>query len=59
MIDQSEILNRGQVRFITLFFVGSAQKTVLHLLSAGGKLHTFGAEKPILELNWHILTFSQ
>jgi hypothetical protein len=39
MIDQSEILSRGQVQFIALFF-GSVAPFTSH-----GKLHGFGAEK--------------
>jgi hypothetical protein len=39
MIDQSEILSRGQVQFIALFFGGVAPFT------SHGKLHGFGAEK--------------
>jgi hypothetical protein len=45
MIDQSEILSCSQVQFITLFF-GGAQLCVATFTSHG-KLHKFGAEKPI------------
>jgi hypothetical protein len=45
MINQSEILSRSQVQFITLFF-GGAQ--LLRLLPAtASKLHEFGADKLI------------
>jgi hypothetical protein len=44
MIDQSEILSRSQVQFITLFF-GGAQCVVP--FTSHRKLHEFGAEKPI------------
>jgi hypothetical protein len=44
MIDQSEILSRSQVQFITLFF-GGAQLCCVFTIH--GKLHEFGAEKPI------------
>jgi hypothetical protein len=42
MIDQSEILSCSQVQFITLFFGGAQLRCASH-----GKLHEFGAEKPI------------
>jgi hypothetical protein len=57
MIDQSEILNRSQVQFITLFCAGA--QTVFAPFTSHGKLHEFGAEKSIPELSQHILTFSQ
>jgi len=41
MIDQSKILSRNRVQFITLFF-GGAQPFTSH-----DKLHEFGAEKLI------------
>jgi hypothetical protein len=44
MIDQSEILSRSQVQFITLFF-WSLHNCVAPFTSHG-KLHEFGAEKP-------------
>jgi len=44
MIDQSEILSRHQVQFITLFF-GGAQ--LFAPFTSHGKLHEFGAEKSI------------
>jgi hypothetical protein len=44
MIDQSEILNRSQVQFITLFF--EVHNYVVSFTSHA-KLHEFGAEKPI------------
>jgi hypothetical protein len=43
MIDQSKVLSRRQVQFITLFF-GGAQ---LHLLPAMASCCECGAEKPI------------
>jgi hypothetical protein len=45
MIDQSEILNRSQVQFITLFCAGA--QTVFAPFTSHGKLHEFGAEKSI------------
>jgi hypothetical protein len=45
MIDQSKILGRSQVQFITLFFWRCT--TVLRLLPTTGKLHQLGAEKAI------------
>jgi hypothetical protein len=42
--DQSEILSDSHVQFSTFFFRCT---TVLRLLQATGKLHEFGAEKPI------------
>jgi hypothetical protein len=42
MIDRSEILNRSQVQFITLFCEG-APFTVA--FTSHGNLHEFGAEK--------------
>jgi hypothetical protein len=44
MIDQSEILSRSQVQFITLFF-GGAQRVAR--FTSHGTVHEFGAEKPI------------
>jgi hypothetical protein len=38
MIDRSEILNRSQVQFITLFCEGAP-------FTSHGNLHEFGAEK--------------
>jgi hypothetical protein len=43
MIDESEILTRTQVQFITLFF-GGAQ--LCCAFTSHGKVHEFGAEKP-------------
>jgi hypothetical protein len=46
MINQSEILSRSQVQFITLFFGGAQQ--LCCTFTSHGKLHEFGgAEKPI------------
>jgi hypothetical protein len=56
MIDQSEILSRSQVQFITLFFGGAL---CCAFFTSHGKLHEFGAENQFPELNRHILTFSQ
>jgi hypothetical protein len=44
VIEQSEILSCSQVQFITLF-LGGAQ--LFALFTCHGKLHEFGAEKPI------------
>jgi hypothetical protein len=44
MIDQSEILSRSQVQFITLFF-GGAQ--LCCDFTSHATLHKFGGEKPI------------
>jgi hypothetical protein len=46
MIDQSEIPSRSQVQFITLLF-GGAQHNSVAPFTSHGKLHPFGAEKPI------------
>ncbi len=43
MIDQSEILSRGQVQFITLMKVHN----YVAPFTSHDKLHEFGAEKPI------------
>jgi len=43
MINQSEILSYSQVPFITLFFGGA----LCCAFTSHGKLHEFGAEKPI------------
>jgi hypothetical protein len=40
MIDQSEILSRSHVQFITLFFGGAP-------FTSHGNLHEFSGEKPI------------
>jgi hypothetical protein len=45
MIDQSEVLSRSQVQFITLFFGGT--HNCVAPFTSHGKLHKFGAEKPI------------
>jgi len=44
MIDQSEILSRSQVQFITLFL---EVHNCVASFTSHGKLHEFGAEKPI------------
>jgi hypothetical protein len=44
MINQSEVLNRSHVQFITLFF-GGAQ--LCCAFTSHSKLHAFGAKKPI------------
>jgi hypothetical protein len=44
MINQSEIQSRSQFQFIVLFF-GGAQ--LCQAFTSHGKLHEFGAEKPI------------
>jgi hypothetical protein len=44
MIDQSEILSRSQVQFSTRFFGGAQLCCAIY---QPGKLHEFGAEKPI------------
>jgi hypothetical protein len=55
MINQSEILSRSQVQFITLSFGGAQLRFTSH-----GKLHEFLVHKnQFLELNRHIMTFSQ
>jgi hypothetical protein len=56
MIDQSEILSRSQVQFITLF-LGSAQLCVAPFTSQG-KLLEFGAKKPISCVKPAYLDFS-
>jgi hypothetical protein len=43
MIDQSEIVSRSQVQFITLFLGGH---NCVAPFTSHGKLHKFGAEKP-------------
>jgi hypothetical protein len=53
MIDQSEILSRSQVQFITLF---SEVHNCDVPFTSHGKLQEFRAEKSI---SWRILTFSQ
>jgi hypothetical protein len=45
MIDQSELLNRNQVQFITLFFLQVHNRVAP--FSSHGKLHEFGGEKSI------------
>jgi hypothetical protein len=45
MIDQSEILSRSQVQFITLFFL--EVHNCVAPFTSHGKLQEFGAEKPI------------
>jgi hypothetical protein len=45
MIDQSEILRRSQVQFITLFF--SEVHDCVAPFTSRGNMHEFGAEKPI------------
>jgi hypothetical protein len=44
MIDQSEILSRSQVQFITLFF---EVHNCVAPFTSHGKLHEFGAKKRI------------
>jgi hypothetical protein len=44
MIDQSEILSRSQVQFITRFV---EVHNCVATFTSHGKLHEFGAEKPI------------
>jgi hypothetical protein len=57
MIDQSEILSRNQVQFITLFFGGAE---LCCTFTSHGKLHAFGAKQnKNPELNRHSLTFLQ
>jgi hypothetical protein len=46
MIYQSEILSHSQIQFITLYFILEVHKCVAPFTSHG-KLHEFGAEKPI------------
>jgi len=57
MIDQSEILNRSQVQFITLFFAGA--QTVLRLSPATASCTKLVQKNQFPELSQHILTFSQ
>jgi len=45
MTDQSEILSRSQVQFITLFFL--EVHNCIAPFTRHGKLHELGAEKPI------------
>jgi hypothetical protein len=45
MMDQSEILSRSQVQFITLFFL--EVDNCVAPFTRHGTLHEFGAEKPI------------
>jgi hypothetical protein len=45
MIDQAEILSRNEVQFMTLFFGGA--QLCFAFYQPHGKLHEFGAEKPI------------
>ncbi len=54
MIDQSEILNRSQVQFNTLFFLRC--KTVLHLLPATASCMNLVQKNQFPNLNRHILT---
>jgi hypothetical protein len=44
MIDQSEILSRRQVQFITLFCL--EVHNFVMTFTSHGKVHEFGAEKP-------------
>jgi hypothetical protein len=45
MIDKSEILSRSQVQFITLFLL--EVYNCVAPFTSHGKLHEFGAQKPI------------
>ncbi len=55
MIDQSEILSRGHVQFITLFFGGAQLCCAFYQLRA--TCTNLMPENQFSELNWHILTF--
>jgi hypothetical protein len=55
-IDQSEILSRSHVQFITLFF-GGAQ--LCARFTATASYTNLVPKNQFLELSWHILTFSQ
>jgi hypothetical protein len=61
MIDQSEILSRSQVQFITLFFGGA--QLCCDFTNHAATLNEFGAEKPIsfaklAQFNFFTLNFT-
>ncbi len=57
VIDQSEILSRSQVQFITLFFGGEQLCCAIYRPRQAAQI--WGRNNEFPELNWHILTFPQ
>jgi hypothetical protein len=57
VIDQSEILSRSQVQFITIFLVGAQLCCAFYQPRQAGQIWCRENEFP--KLNWHILTFLQ